>query len=61
MCVVSFEKEFLIVDGLAFLSAAFCYGLMLNIDWFQPYEPHTYSLGVIYLVVMMVLEAKYHY
>ena len=45
-------KDFLVVDGIEFLSAAFCYGLMLNIDWFQPFEHHTYLLGVIYLVIM---------
>ena len=38
-------RDFLAVDGIDFLSAAFCYGLMLNIDWFQPFEHHTYSLG----------------
>ena len=25
---------------------------MLNVDWFQPFEHSTYSLGVIYLVIL---------
>lgn len=28
------------------------YGLMINIDWFRPFKHRTYSIGVIYLVVM---------
>ena len=31
-------KEFLKVDQSDFFSTALCYGLMLNIDWFQPYD-----------------------
>ena len=27
-------------------------GFMLNVDWFQPYKHSTYSLGVIYLVIL---------
>ena len=45
-------KEFLKIDSLDFLAASFCYGLMLNIDWFQPYKHCVYSVGVIYLVLM---------
>jgi hypothetical protein len=26
-------------------------GLMMNLDWFQPYERTTYSTGVIYAVI----------
>ena len=51
-------KDFLVVDGVDFLSAAFSYGFMLNIDWFQPFEHYTYSLGVIYLVVMNLPRTK---
>ena len=40
------------IDSLDFLAASFCYGLMLNIDWFQPYKHCVYSVGVIYLVLM---------
>ena len=30
-------KDVLKIEGQDFLAALFCYGLMLNIDWFQPY------------------------
>ena len=40
-----------------FLSATLCYGLMLSVDWFQPYDHFTYSIGVIYLVIMNLPRA----
>ena len=45
-------KQFLNVSGTPFLSDPFSYGLVLNIDWFQPYSHTVASLGVIYLAVM---------
>ena len=45
-------KEFQSVDGHAFLSSPNNYGLLLNIDWFKPFEHSTYSVGVIFLVVL---------
>ena len=39
-----------------FLSSPYTYGLILNLDWFQPYE-HLYSVGVIYLSVLNSLRA----
>ena len=45
-------KEFLNVAGAPFLAAPLAFGLMLNIDWFQPYTHTVSSVGVIYLVVM---------
>ena len=45
-------KEFLKVGQSDFLSTSLCYGLMLNINWFKPYDHFTYSLGVVYLVIM---------
>lgn len=45
-------SEFLKVDQCDFLLSALCYGVMLNIDWFQPFDHYTYSIGVIYLVIM---------
>ena len=30
---------------------------MLNVDWFQPFEHHTYSVGVIYLVLLNLPRA----
>ena len=47
-------QEFMVVSGIPFL-AIFCkYNLafMLNVDWFQPFEHRTYSVGVMYLSVM---------
>ena len=34
------------------LVAPFCYGLLLKIDWFEPFDNFIYSVGVIYLVVL---------
>ena len=45
-------KDFLQVSGHPFLSAPHCFGLMLNIDWFQPFKHRIYSVGVIYLTIM---------
>jgi hypothetical protein len=35
-----------------FLSSDYSYGLMLNLDWHQPFDNTIYSVGVIYLAVM---------
>ena len=40
------------VDGHAFLSSPNNYGLLLNINWFKPFKHSTYSVGVIFLVVL---------
>ena len=45
-------KDFLLVAGQPFLSAPYSYGLMLNIDWFQPFKFSIYSVGAICLTVM---------
>ena len=45
-------KEFLFVDNLPFLSGENTFGLMMNVDWYQPYKYSPYSIGVMYLVVM---------
>ena len=42
-------KDFQHIRGQSFLSDPFALGLMLNIDWFEPYKHLTYSVGVIYL------------
>ncbi len=44
--------EFLRVDDVNFLSAAYTYGLMLNIDWFEPFNGCVYAVGVLYLAIM---------
>ena len=43
-------KKFLNEKG--FFSSQHSIGLMLNIDWFQPYKHRIYSIGVIYLALM---------
>lgn len=45
-------QSFQEIDSKAFLSGPNNYGLLLNIDWYQPFEHLTYSVGVIYLVVL---------
>ena len=45
-------KEFLNIGGSPFLAAPYTFGLMLNIDWFQPYIHTISSVGVIYLTIM---------
>ena len=45
-------KDFQEVSGLPFLSSSYCFGLMVNVDWFQPYKHTTCSVGAIYLTVM---------
>ena len=44
--------EVLNVGGSPFLAAPYTFGLMLNIDWFQPYSHTICSVGVIYLTIM---------
>ena len=45
-------KEFLDSDGDPYFSKAGNLGVMLNVDWFQPYKHTNHSCGVIYLVLM---------
>uniref|UniRef100_A0A1X7URQ6 Uncharacterized protein n=1 Tax=Amphimedon queenslandica TaxID=400682 RepID=A0A1X7URQ6_AMPQE len=39
-------------DGNEFLISPYGYAFMLNVDWFQLFEKHVYSVGVIYLAVL---------
>ena len=48
----SIWKEFLTVDEVPFLTEPHNYGLLLNVDWLQPYKHVEYSVGVIYLVIL---------
>ena len=50
-------NEFLYYNGSDFLVSPYCYALMLNVDWFQPFEHYTYSAGVIYLVLLNLPRA----
>lgn len=45
-------KEFMYYQGKEFLSSRNNLAVMMNIDWYQPYKHRTYSVGVIYLVLM---------
>ena len=42
----------MIYGGKPFLSQPFNLALMLNCDWFQPFERSCYSVGVLYLVIL---------
>ena len=43
-------KEFQVYEGVPFLAYPYNFGLILNVDWFQPsYKHSTYSIGVIYI------------
>ena len=45
-------RDFQIFDEAPFLQGDLGLGLILNIDWFQPYKLTNYSVGVIFLAVM---------
>ena len=44
-------KDFLFVNGRPLLEIVTNLALILNVDWFTPYEHSQYSVGVIYLVI----------
>ena len=45
-------QEFLMYKGRPFLSDPHNIALMLNCDWFQPFDLTTYSVGVLYMVIL---------
>ena len=45
-------KSFLTIDGNEFLSRRYTFGLLINVDWFQPYAHVQYSVGAIYLAIL---------
>ncbi|CAG2254157.1 unnamed protein product [Mytilus edulis] len=45
-------KEFQSAEKNNFLKNKQNYGIMLNLDWFQPYEHVQYSVGVMYAVIL---------
>lgn len=48
-----FGKNFKIIMVCpSFLTHNYTYGLMINVDWFQPYKHIQYSIGVIYLTIL---------
>ena len=50
-------KDFLQFQGTSFLEAKNSIAFMLNINWFQPFKHHTYSIGVVYLAIMNLPRA----
>ena len=50
-------NEFKFDDGNLFFDDPNNYGLMLNCDWFQPFKHFTYSVGVIYFVLLNLPRA----
>ena len=50
-------REFLNYKGKEFLSKKYNLGLMMNCDWFQPFDHSTYSVGVLYLVILNLPRA----
>lgn len=52
-------KSFKWKDGSDFFSLERRYGLMLNVDWFQPFKRRSdYSVGVIYFDIMNLPRAE---
>lgn len=45
-------------DGTRFMSHERNLGLMMNVDWFQPFKHSPYSVGVIYLAIMNLPRAE---
>jgi len=41
-----------VYNGRPFLSQPYNLTVMLNCDWFQPFEHSYYSVGVLYLVIL---------
>lgn len=45
-------KSFINYKGVPFLSEPLTFGLMINVDWFQPYKHVQYSVGAMYITVL---------
>lgn len=45
-------KGFQIYEGINFLADRYNLALMLNVDWFRPFDHISHSVGVIYLTIM---------
>lgn len=53
-------KDNMVIDSCPFLSQPNNLGLSLNVDWFQPFQHSSYSVGVVYIVILnLPREAKY--
>ena len=45
-------KSFLSIDGKDVLNSRYCFGMLINVDWFQPFKHLQYSVGAIYLAIL---------
>ena len=45
-------KEFMTYSGTNFLSTEYNYAILLNVDWLQPFVHITYSVGIVYAVIL---------
>ena len=45
-------QSFQSVDGKEFLSGRYSLGLLLNVDWFNPYKHVEYSVGAMYVAIL---------
>ena len=52
-------KSFVNINGRNFLSRRYTFGLLINVDWFQPYAHVQYSVGAIYIAILnFVIQEK---
>ena len=53
-------KDNLVINSRPFLSQPNNLGLSLNVDWFQPFQHSSYSVGVVYIVILnLPREVRY--
>ena len=45
-------KSFLSINGNEFLLNRYTLGLLINVDWFEPYKHVKYSVGAIYIAIL---------
>ena len=55
--MVESGRAFSKLKGIPFFTEKNSLGLMLNLDWFQPFKHRKYSIGVIYLAIMNLPRA----
>ncbi len=47
-------KEFQVYNGTSFLSSPLSFAFTINLDWFRPFKHSQYSVGAIYMTVMIL-------
>ena len=45
-------QSFKTLNGQEFLSSRYSRGLLLNVDWFNPYKHVEYSVGALYISIL---------